>query len=332
MTGYDTPYRLGDATLEANGGDDGLPLVIRGDDADPVAWAADHRDAIDALLLRHGAIRFDGFGLTRPDLFGAFVRALSPNLFSMSADLTRVRMADGVYLASPYPEDQPIRFHNEASHNRRWPMRQYFGCIVPALSGGETPLADSRRIYARLDPALRRRFETKHLLYVRNFIPGLDVTWQTYFKTEDRAEAASRAEGARFEWRDGGVLRMMQPGPAAAFHPRTGDRLFFNQILLHHVACLDAETRDALRDLFDETDLPRNVCYGDGSPIEDSVVREIDALYSELSVAFSWQPGQAVVVDNMLTAHMRNPYRGPRTVITTMAEPIEADAVRTDFQ
>ena len=44
---------------------------------------------------------------------------------------------------------------------------------------------------------MREKFENLGLMYVRNFSDGLDVSWQTFFHTEDRAwwkkHAPSRA-------------------------------------------------------------------------------------------------------------------------------------------
>jgi hypothetical protein len=66
--------------------------------------------------------------------------------------------------------------------------------------------------------------------------------------------------------------------------------------------------RQSLLSVFGEDKLPRNVYYGDGTPIEDSVMEEIGAVYRESEISFSWQQGDILMLDNMLTAHSRNPY------------------------
>ena len=107
-------------------------------------------------------------------------------------------------------------------------------------------------------------------------------------------------------------------------HPETGERIFFNQIALHHPSCLDPETRGSLEAVLGEGELPRDVRYGDGSPIDDATVREVlDACWRE-STAFRWQAGDLVLVDNMLVAHARNPYRGPRKLSVAMGEMQQA--------
>ena len=49
---------------------------------------------------------------------------------------------------------------------------------------------------------IRRKFEEKGLQYVRNFCEGLDVSWQRFFGTEDRAvvEEGCRKAGTVCEW------------------------------------------------------------------------------------------------------------------------------------
>jgi len=122
------------------------------------------------------------------------------------------------------------------------------------------------------------------------------------------------------EWTPGGGLRIRQRGPAVIAHPKTGEKAFFNQIQLHHPSCLDAETRSSLAALFREEDLPRNVRYGDGTPIEDSVLERIGELYWKLAISFPWREGDLVMIENMLVSHARTPYVGPRKIIVAMGE------------
>ena len=72
--------------------------------------------------------------------------------------------------------------------------------------------------------------------------------------------------------------------------------------------------------MFREEDLPRNVYYGDGSRLEDGVVAEISEVYKQLAVRFQWQPGDVVMLDNMLVAHARDPFEGARKILVAMAE------------
>jgi alpha-ketoglutarate-dependent taurine dioxygenase len=72
---------------------------------------------------------------------------------------------------------------------------------------------------------------------------------------------------------------------------------------------------------FSLNDLPYNTYYGDGSPIEDEVVDEIREAYRQETVAFPWQAGDVLMMDNMLVAHGRNPFSGTRKILVAMGEP-----------
>jgi alpha-ketoglutarate-dependent taurine dioxygenase len=299
------------------------PWVIEPDgDVDLVAWAAEGAPEVDRLLLDRGAVLLRGFGLDRPEQFEKAAAALTSDLYGGYGDLPREGASQNIYKSTPYPADQPILFHSESSHLASWPTRISFFCLVPSAEGGETPLADTREIADRLDAEVLAEFESKGLSYVRNF-SGLDVSWQQFFQTEDPAEVERRcaADGTDYEWTHGGEqLRVKQPTAAVRNHPVTGDRLFFNQIQLHHPYYLPDETRTAMLSLVEDVDdLPRNVTFGDGTPISDEVAKHVLDVYWDTSVMFPWQKGDIISLDNMRTAHARQPFKGERRIAVAMA-------------
>src|SRR3954454_4143136 len=310
------------------GRDGALPLVFVPvmDNVDLAEWAASHRAEIEGHLNEYGALLFRGFGLEGVPDFERVAAAIAPDLHADYGDLPPEATSQRIYGSTPYPADKMILFHNESSHLTEWPLRQFLSCVLPSETGGETPLLDCRAVCDALDPALLREFADKGLMYVRNFSEGVDVPWQEFFHTTNREEVerACSEAGMDYEWTSGGGLRVRTRAPAVATHPRTGAKVFFNQIQLHHVRCLDPETRAALVQLFDEDDLPRNVLFGDGTPIPDEVVDRLGEIYEELSVEFPWDAGDMVVLDNMLVAHARRPFTGARKVLVAMAEMTSA--------
>lgn len=306
----------------------GYPLLMTParEGVDLAEWAGSDPGGIEARLHRHGSILFRGFGVSSAERFERFASAVCPNLNGEYGDLPKEVQGERVYKSTPYPEDKAILFHNEGSHTHCWPMKQFFSCQIVAPQGGETPIVDCRDMFRRLSRPLTRRFAERGLLYVRNFVEGLDVSWQDFFRTDDRQALGRRLDalGIQHEWTGANNLRTRQAGPAVACHPRTGDWVFFNQLQLHHVGYLAAEERAALLELFDEQDLPRNVYYGDGQPIEDDVIAEVGALYDAMSISFPWESGDVLMVDNMLVAHGRHPFSGPRKVIVAMGEMLAA--------
>jgi hypothetical protein len=75
----------------------------------------------------------------------------------------------------------------------------------------------------------------------------------------------------------------------------------------------------------EEYPLDINTFYGDGTPIEAETLENIHAAYEQATVAFPWQPGDILMVDNMLVAHGRAPFSGPRRIVVAMAEPFGDD-------
>ena len=75
--------------------------------------------------------------------------------------------------------------------------------------------------------------------------------------------------------------------------------------------------------------LPRNVYYGDGSELETSLLDEVRGVLEQEKQLFPWQSGDVLMLDNMLAAHARTPFSGPRKVVVAMAEPYSAKDLAT---
>jgi len=313
------------------GEDQSLPLIMQpsAEHVDLTEWAAGNRDYIHKKLLVHGGILFRGFGLKSPADFERVVGAICNELYAEYGDLPREGVAGKIYTSTPYPSDKAILYHNESSHMERWPARISFFCVKAAEQGGKTPIADCRKVYRLLDPEIVRTFAHKGVMYVRNFAEGFDVSWRNFFHTDDKSvvERACKAASMTCEWTDNDGLRVRHVSRAVIRHPQTGEMSFFNQIQLHHVYCLEPAVRQSLFSLFKQEDLPRQVYYGDGSPIPDAVMEHVGEAYEKVAVRFAWQEGDLVTLDNMLTAHARDPYVGARKIVVAMGDMLESSAV-----
>ncbi len=308
----------------------GLPLVIEPllGDLDPVHWALQARPWINEQLRTHGGLLFRGFDLPDAVAFEQFAQAIEPDLHGTYGDLPKNTSGKNIYHSTPYPEQHMILFHNESSHLPQWPRKQWFYCEIPAPRGGCTPIVDCRQVLARLPQDIVERLKAKGLLYVRHFTDKLDVRWQDFFKTElrEEVERQCRESGMQWEWLGADNLRIAQYCPAIVEHPETQELSFFNQVQLHHPACLEPEVRSNLISLFGPDNLPRNVYYGDGSVIEDEVMQVIGAAYEACAVRFAWQKGDMVMLDNMLVAHARDPFEGERKICVAMGQMMRREA------
>jgi alpha-ketoglutarate-dependent taurine dioxygenase len=301
-----------------------LPLVLSppSEDADLPALATLHKDFIESKLVEHGALLFRGFACGSVAAFDTFTRSVCSELFIENGEHPRENVKGTVYTPVYFPPERKLLWHNENTFNYRWPKKIWFCCVKPADRGGETPIVDSRKIYERMDPAILDRFMRHGVMYVRNYGEGPGRSWQDVFRTTDReaVEDQCRKNLIEFEWKDGDRLRTRATRPAVVNHPITGEPSWFNQAQHWHLACLDSATRDSLLSIFAEEDLPRICYYGDGSPIADSDMHAICDLYRDLEVSFPWQEGDVLMVDNILTAHGRNPFSGERKLLVAMGE------------
>ncbi|OLE37169.1 MAG: hypothetical protein AUI36_26645 [Cyanobacteria bacterium 13_1_40CM_2_61_4] len=309
-----------------------LPLILEPaiEQADLADWVRNNREQIERKLYQHGGILFRGFGLKTPADFEQVAGALCQELYAEYGDLPREGVAGKVYTSTPYPNDKAILYHAESSHLHSWPTKINFFCMKAASEGGCTPIVDLRTVYQKLDPKVRNQFEEKGLMYVRNFSAGVDVPWQRFFHTEDKAavETECKKAGMGCEWTHGGAtLRISQVCQSVTQHPVTGEKTFFNQVQLHHVHCLDPEVRESLLSIFSREDLPRHVYFGDGSEIEDSVMDHVGEVYERNAVRFQWQAGDMVSLDNMLVAHARDPFVGERKILVALGDMITDNEV-----
>lgn len=303
-----------------------LPLVVKPtvDGLNLAAWATGDREWIKTQLLKHGGLLFRGFQVNGITGLEQFIETISGPLIEYSYRSTpRTRVSGNIYTSTEYPASQSIPLHNEMAYSLSWPMKIAFYCVKAAEEGGETPIADSRNVFERLDPTLKKMFMQKQLVYVRNYGEGVDLQWENVFQTDKRSqvEAYCRQAGIEFEWGARNHLRTRQVCQAVATHPQTGEMVWFNQAHLFHISSLETDVRQSLVSAFNAEDLPRNVYYGDGSVIEDSVLDEIRQIYQQEAIIFPWQEEDVLLLDNMLAAHGRQPFVGQRKVVVGMAEP-----------
>jgi len=305
--------------------DERLPLVVQPavKDVNLIVWIGENRSLLEKELLTHGAVLFRNFHIGSAAEFERTAMAFSPHLLEYGERSTpRSTVIGNVYTSTEYPADQHITLHNEHSYSNTWPMKLWFFCSKPAESGGETPIADSRKVFTRIAPEIRERFIQKRVMYVRNYGTSLDLPWQNVFQTDNPSEVESycRGAGIHFEWLGGTELRTRQVCQAVAVHPRTGETVWFNQAHLFHVSNLESSVQESLLAVFKEEGLSRNAYYGDGTRIERSVLDEIRAAYQASTVTFPWQKDDLLMLDNMLVAHGRRPYTGERKTLVAMAE------------
>jgi alpha-ketoglutarate-dependent taurine dioxygenase len=301
-----------------------LPLILRGEGEPASARIESGARELRQSLTEHGALLLRGFDVGGVEGFDAAVRALSGTpLAYTERSSPRSVIKGNVYTSTDYPPDEEIFLHNENSYQAIWPMVLFFHCLRPPSSQGATPLASTREVHDTLDPSVREEFERRGWMVVRNYDDDLGMPWREAFNTSDPEEVSAYCErnGVRAEWLGDGRLRTKAVRAAVHRHPVTGAPVWFNHATFFHVTTLPEAVREGLLEMCGQDGLPSNTYYGDGGEIPGEVADHLRKCYRAATRRFDYEADDLLVIDNMLTAHGREPYTGPRKIAVAMAEP-----------
>lgn len=291
-------------------------------------WAKRVQPEIQALLDANGALLIRGLKFIGSKQFGSVLSTLfGDDLLQYSYRSTpRTELRGNVYTATEYHSDQVIAQHNENAYSNKWARKLGFLCMLPPEQGGATPISDSRLIYQQIPQAIREEFESKGVMYVRNY-SDVDLPWSEVFQTTEKSEveAYCNANNMSFEWLSDNRLRTRQINAAVQLHPLTQEKVWFNQAHLFHYSNLEKESADTLLRVLGEENLPRNAYFGDGSAIDPGVLQLIRDLYEETKFSFQWQKNDLLLVDNMAYTHGRETFSGARKILVGMACSHEAE-------
>jgi len=307
-----------------------LPAIIERADVEGIGVAGfvrfwkRQRQQIDDLLHDHGAVLFSGLEIADVGAFQQMVSELGLNSMRyVDGNSPRTAISDGVYTSTEYPAEYFISLHNELSYSARWPARLFFCCLQTAEQGGETPLVDSRELLRALPNDLTAEFEARKIRYIRNLHGGngLGPSWQKAFETIEPVDVERFASesGMHVEWR-GSNVRLWSVRPATALHPLTREVVWFNQADQFHPSTHPEKIYKTMLALYKERDdvLPQNATYGDGAPIPLEHLETIRSVTRKCMHLFPWRRGDLLMVDNMLVAHGRMPFSGPRKIVVAM--------------
>lgn len=292
---------------------------------DAPGWAAEHRDALRAVVAEHGAVVVRGLGLRdAAETTAVFRRLANTLMIEREAFAARQLYADGVYSSATWPANQQMCMHHELSYRLEVPSLMLFACLAAPTRGGATAVSDSPTVLDALPTDLTERFERDGWLLTRSYNDEIGATVAEAFGTDDRGavEDYCRANAIEFAWQPDGELHTWQRRGAVIHHPVTGKRCFFNQIAFLSEWTIAEEIREYLVDVYGAEGLPFNTRFGTGEPLTAEIVEVINAVYEENTVREPWQVGDLMLVDNLRTAHSREAYEGPREILVGMADPV----------
>lgn len=289
------------------------------------SWYQDNSEFVEQKLLEHGAILFRGFDINTPAAFARLTRSIAPGLLDCLDDNgPRTKITSGIYTSTEYPAEYQLSMHSEYAYSHKFPTRLYFCCVVEPGKGGETPLADNRKILKKLDAGIVDEFRSKRIKYLRNLHGGngFGLSWQAAFQTTDKSavEAYCRSMSIDYEWKADGGLRLENTFESVITHPTTGEEVWFNQAPQFHPSDYPTDIYESLLNSYRdrEDELPQTSLFGDNTQIEISKLKHIrETMFKEATVN-PWRQGDVVMLDNVLVCHGRMPFSGPRKILLAM--------------
>lgn len=319
-----------------------LPLVIEAKDANIpfdafLDWVKKEKAHIEKSLLKYGGVLFRNFPVQNEHDFESVIKTLGLGKFIdyIGGDSPRTKITGGVYTSTEAPPQVKIPLHNELSFVKNFPQHIYFYCQVAPKEKGETILADARKVYKKVDPEVRKKFEEKQLKYVSCYFRKsklMDLinckqkahkTWLDVFETDDKQEVERKCKESEFEfeWTKNDWIRISQTRPASYTHPQTHDKVWFNQVHLYdfNPKWLGWWRHLAVKALYCRKHMKlHEVFFADGNPISrDEIYHVLDVLDAN-TVSFPWQKGDLLVLDNVLAMHGRATFAGKRRILTAM--------------
>lgn len=311
-------------------------------------WLKERRDAIEDRIYGHGGILLRGFScLKEASDFQRVLDILCPHLLDyVGGSAPRKAVRGRIMTTSELPGNCSVPLHQEMAYTNNGPDRVAFFCEIPAPVGGETTVGDMRKVTRRINPALIQRFEDHKGMRIRRNLappdkvasrPGIPRAWTVAFGTDDRGEVDEivKRSGWQNKWLDDGSMELWQEiRPALCTHPRTGERIWYNQ--LHRftpIGLLKRAEQDGHEEMVrglkaamsEAPHLLDQTFHGDGTPVADEDVVQIFDILAEETVPVQWQRGDVIILDNILVSHGRTRFSGDRKILTALIRtPVHA--------
>jgi alpha-ketoglutarate-dependent taurine dioxygenase len=288
-------------------------------------WLDAVRPDLVKALRKHGALYLRGLPVHTVEDFASVRDLLISERTPYRENTTpRSNFGDDVFSSTDLPPAQSIRMHNENSYTLTFPGTLLFACLTAPHEGGATPVADCREVLARVPAHVAAKMRATGWRLSRYYSDFISTDWRTAFATEDPGDVDRYCTDNLIDhaWQPDGALRTGQVRPGIIRHPETGEEVWFNHMLFWNELALDSDLREALVAEFGRENLPFNTAFGDGAALTGEDLKALEAAYDAATVREAWQPGDVMLVDNILTAHGRDPFRGERRILVAMGDPV----------
>ncbi len=281
-------------------------------------YLIENKNSINEDLNKRGAILFRNFDINSVNEFQEFILSLEKNTLEYKLRSSpRNAIGDNIYVSTTYPKTQKINMHSESSYAMHSPSNIIFCCVQPAISGGETPIADNRLVLDYIDDKIIEKVKTHGILYNRNMGGFMGMKWEEVFQTSDKNEVENICQENKinFEWKNSNHLSINWKKKGIWESPISKELVWFNHAMFFNKLIAFPELLDFVSS---DDELPSNTYYGDGSEFSKGEIENIKKAYNKATIEFVWKKGDVLYLNNMLISHGRNSYVGEREIIVSM--------------
>ncbi|XP_024525196.1 clavaminate synthase-like protein At3g21360 [Selaginella moellendorffii] len=258
----------------------------------------EQRSQLDEWLIRSGAILLRGFDVWTGQEFDSIIDALGweeYNYLELGGLANRKRVHGKVLTANDLPLDWYVGYHNEAAYLTKFPSKLAFFAAKPPEpgTGGATPIVPGHVVYKRV-------LERKHL--AEQLLDKGPVVTRSYLsdkalRTQDRQTVETRAmkQNMTLTWLpEGGAILESKPLQPLFKEDSAGRMAIFTSIGSY------VEFRKM------QEDFPKStIRFEDGTVLRDETADELVEIMLEEEVAFPWEKGDILLVDNSAVLHSR---------------------------
>ena len=290
-------------------------------------WAAEHRDALRAAVAEHGAVLVRGLGLRDARAGRRGVPPAGGRADDRAGGLrpAAAPTPSGVYSSTKWPANQPMCMHHELSYPlevaRPDAVRLPHARRPPA---GRPGWPTRRPCSTRCRPKLVERFEREGWLLTRSYNDEIGASVAEAFGTDDRAAVEALLPGQRDRVRVAARRRAAHPAAPQRGGAAPGHRPALLVQPDRVPQRMDARTRTCASTW--STSTAPTGCRS--TPASATATRSARTSWRcstrstrPHTLREPWQAGDLMLVDNVRTAHSREPFEGPREVLVGDGRP-----------
>ena len=303
-----------------------FPFVLDGQNKylkkDFFEWVKEDKDSLKQLLLDHDAVLFRNFPIENPQDFENMLNTAEfPEMPYIGGAAPRTAVTGGrILTANESPATETIPFHHEMAQTPNPPSNIFFCCDIAAKKGGATSIIQSHLVqksFSEIDSEFAKKIEEQGVKYIRVMPEETDKSsaigrsWKETFQcnTKEEAEKKMKEIGTDWEWLENGDVKTTTSVIPAIRKDHMGRKTFFNSIVAVFTGWNDS------RNIGEKA-----VISADGNYMKKDVIEALKKKIDEIAVAFKWQKGDVLWINNNTVLHARQPYEGPRKILASIAK------------